>query len=133
MRRWIFVTLLAGLILAFATLTHAQEKVITWKLAGVWGPGDASYMPETFAKMINEKSKGRLKVVTYPSGQLYGAKELFGALQKGLIDSTGILEVISFIEEKFGISVKDDELVPENLDSIRCIADFVGRKRGVRV
>lgn len=54
-------------------------------------------------------------------------------LQKGLIDSTGILEVISFIEEKFGIGVEDDELVPENLDSIRCLADFIGRKRGVQV
>ena len=54
-------------------------------------------------------------------------------LQKGLIDSTGILEVISFIEEKFGISVEDDELVPENLDSIRSLTDFIGRKRGVQV
>jgi acyl carrier protein len=54
-------------------------------------------------------------------------------LQKGLIDSTGILEVISFIEEKFGISVEDDELVPENLDSIRFLTDFIGRKRGVQV
>jgi acyl carrier protein len=54
-------------------------------------------------------------------------------LQKGLIDSTGILEVISFIEEKFGISVDDDELVPENLDSIRSLTDFIARKRGVQV
>jgi len=54
-------------------------------------------------------------------------------LQKGLIDSTGILEVISFVEEKFGISVEDDELVPENLDSIRFLTDFIGRKRGVQV
>ena len=54
-------------------------------------------------------------------------------LQKGLIDSTGILEVISFVEEKFGISVEDDELVPENLDSIRSLTDFIGRKRGAQV
>jgi len=52
-------------------------------------------------------------------------------LQNGLIDSTGILEVISFIEEKFGIRVEDDELLPENLDSVRCLADFIVRKRGV--
>ena len=54
-------------------------------------------------------------------------------LQKGLIDSTGILEVVSFIEEKFGIKVEDDDLLPENLDSIRRIADFIGRKRGSTV
>jgi len=52
-------------------------------------------------------------------------------IQQGLIDSTGILEVISFIEEKFRIRVEDDELLPENLDSVRCLADFIVRKRGV--
>lgn len=54
-------------------------------------------------------------------------------LQKGLIDSTGILEVVSFIEEKFGIKVEDDDLLPENLDSIRRLADFVKRKQGLTV
>ena len=54
-------------------------------------------------------------------------------LQKGLIDSTGILEVVQFIEEKFGIAVEDDELVPENLDSISAIARYVMRKQGVKV
>jgi acyl carrier protein len=54
-------------------------------------------------------------------------------LQMGLIDSTGILEVVSFIEEKFGIKVEDDDLLPENLDSIRRLADFVARKRGSMV
>lgn len=49
-------------------------------------------------------------------------------LQKGIIDSTGILEVVSFIEEKFMITVEDDDLVPQNLDSIRRLADFVMRK-----
>lgn len=54
-------------------------------------------------------------------------------LQKGLIDSTGILEVVSFIEERFGIAVEDDELVPENLDSIHAITNFVMRKKGIKV
>ncbi len=54
-------------------------------------------------------------------------------LQKGLIDSTGILEVISFIEGKFGIKVEDEELLPENLDSIRRLANFIGRKQGSTV
>jgi acyl carrier protein len=54
-------------------------------------------------------------------------------LQKGLIDSTGILEVVNFIEEKFEIRVEDDELIPENLDSVRRLADFIIRKRGLKV
>ena len=54
-------------------------------------------------------------------------------LQNGLIDSTGILEVVNFIEEKFGIGVEDDELVPENLDSVRRLAGFIMRKRGLKI
>jgi acyl carrier protein len=51
-------------------------------------------------------------------------------LDQGIVDSTGVLEVIGFIEETFGISVEDSELLPENLDSIQGIAQFIARKRG---
>ena len=50
-------------------------------------------------------------------------------LDKGIIDSTGIMEVIFFIEENFEISVADEEMVPENLDSISNIVAFVGKKK----
>jgi acyl carrier protein len=50
-------------------------------------------------------------------------------LDKGIIDSTGVLEVIGFLEETFGITVEDSELLPENLDSIQGIAHFVTRKK----
>lgn len=50
-------------------------------------------------------------------------------LDQGIIDSTGVLEVIGFIEETFGITVEDSELLPENLDSIEGIAGFVMRKK----
>jgi acyl carrier protein len=49
-------------------------------------------------------------------------------LNKGIVDSTGILEVISFLEEKYGITVKDDELLPANLDSIDNIVNFLNVK-----
>jgi len=51
-------------------------------------------------------------------------------LDRGIIDSTGVLEVIFFIEETFGIKVEDSEMLPDNLDSIERIADFVARKQG---
>jgi acyl carrier protein len=54
-------------------------------------------------------------------------------LESGIIDSTGILEMIAFLEEKFGISVDDDEIVPENMDSLKNIADFLQRKLAVTV
>jgi acyl carrier protein len=50
-------------------------------------------------------------------------------LDKGIIDSTGVLEVIFFIEETFGITIEDSEMLPENLDSIERISKFVARKK----
>lgn len=50
-------------------------------------------------------------------------------LDKGLIDSTGILELVMFLEKNFAISVADEEVLPENLDSIATIAAYVRRKQ----
>lgn len=49
-------------------------------------------------------------------------------LEAGIIDSTGILELISFLEKSFGITVSDHEIIPENLDSFTGINDFVNFK-----
>jgi acyl carrier protein len=49
-------------------------------------------------------------------------------LEKGIIDSTGILELLEFIEEKFEIKVEDEEVVPDNLDSLKKLTDFITRK-----
>jgi acyl carrier protein len=51
-------------------------------------------------------------------------------LEKGIIDSTGVLELIGFLESGFGVTVADDEMLPENLDSIVRITAFVQRKKG---
>lgn len=50
-------------------------------------------------------------------------------LDSGVVDSTGVLEVVSFLEDQFGIQVKDDEMLPENLDSIAKITAFIARKQ----
>ena len=49
-------------------------------------------------------------------------------LNSGIVDSTSVLEIVLFLEEQFGIQVKDEELLPDNLDSIGRIARFVARK-----
>ena len=54
-------------------------------------------------------------------------------LDQGIIDSTGVLEVIMFIESTFGVTVEDSEMLPENLDSIERIAAFVARKRALPI
>ena len=51
-------------------------------------------------------------------------------LQLQIVDSTGFLELIHFIEDSFGVKVADDEMVPENLETVDNIVHFVGRKRG---
>lgn len=51
-------------------------------------------------------------------------------IETDLVDSTGILELVSFLEERFEIVVADADIVPANLDSIDRIAAFVARKRG---
>lgn len=50
-------------------------------------------------------------------------------LEQGIMDSTGVLELVAFLESQFGIGVADSELVPENLDSVNRIMAFVSRKR----
>src|SRR4029079_10787837 len=50
-------------------------------------------------------------------------------LDRGVIDSTGVLELIGFLQDEFGIEVKDDEMLPENLDSISRLEAYVTRKK----
>lgn len=58
-----------------------------------------------------------------------GLTETTSFLGQGILDSTGVLELVTHLEETYGIKVKDDELTPDNLDSITAIAAFVQNKR----
>ena len=49
-------------------------------------------------------------------------------LEEGIIDSTGVLELVGFIEEEFTITVEDEELIPENLDSINNVTAYLQSK-----
>lgn len=51
-------------------------------------------------------------------------------IEAGVIDSTGVLELVAFLEERFGIAVEDADIVPENLDSLAAIARYVEQKGG---
>jgi acyl carrier protein len=51
-------------------------------------------------------------------------------LENGIIDSTGILELIGFIEEEFGIEVRDEDLVPDNFDSISKLCRYIAARNG---
>ena len=49
-------------------------------------------------------------------------------IARGIIDSTGVLELSLFIEQTFQTPIADDELIPDNFDSIHCLAQYVRRK-----
>ncbi|MDA0835592.1 MAG: acyl carrier protein [Planctomycetota bacterium] len=49
-------------------------------------------------------------------------------LQSGLIDSTGVLELVTFLEDRFQIAIDDEELVPDNLDSVERLVTFIETK-----
>ena len=50
-------------------------------------------------------------------------------LEQGIIDSTGVLELVEWLENTFAIKVEDEELLPDNLDSVDQLAQFVARKK----
>jgi acyl carrier protein len=79
---------------------------------------------ETIAQEIKE-----FVVANFLFGQEGGGlPEDQSFLETGIIDSTGVLELVGFLEQHYGITVADRELVPENLDSIRNASSFVARK-----
>ncbi|MGE0461426.1 MAG: acyl carrier protein [Vicinamibacterales bacterium] len=49
-------------------------------------------------------------------------------VQRGVIDSTGVLELVSFLEQRYGIRVADEEITTDNLDSLTAIAAYLRRK-----
>ena len=51
-------------------------------------------------------------------------------LEEGIVDSTGVLELVMFVEEAFGTTVEDEEIVPENFDSVVQLAHYVRQKMG---
>ena len=50
-------------------------------------------------------------------------------LESGIIDSTGVLEMVTFLEETYDIHVEDEDMIPENLDSLEAIAQYITRKK----
>jgi acyl carrier protein len=54
-------------------------------------------------------------------------------LDKGIIDSTGVMELVGFIERKFDIKFRDEELVPENLDSVNNLITYIEKRKALAV
>lgn len=50
-------------------------------------------------------------------------------LENGIVDSMNVLEIVMFVEEKFGIKVEDAEIIPENFDSVTQLASYIRKKQ----
>lgn len=76
-------------------------------------------------QIIAERIKNFL-VQQFPTTKNVRYEDLL--LKNGLIDSLGILDVVTFLEKEFDIIVSDEELLPENFESIHCLSNFVRTK-----
>ncbi len=77
-------------------------------------------------QIISDKIKKFLER-QFPAARNVGTEEPL--LKNGLIDSLGILEVVTFLEKEFSLTITDEELLPENFESIRSLSAFVQQKR----
>lgn len=76
-----------------------------------------------------EQELRRFVIDNFPFGQTgEGLSNDDSFLDQGIIDSTGVLELVTFLEETYEIKVEDEELIPDNLDSINRLVKFLGRK-----
>ncbi|GAB6910188.1 conserved hypothetical protein [Desulfosarcina cetonica] len=79
--------------------------------------------------MSEMKSKIRDFIIeNFLFGNADGLQDDTSFLEEGIIDSTGVLELVTFLEETFEIQVDDEELIPENLDSINNVTAYLDRK-----
>jgi acyl carrier protein len=77
----------------------------------------------------NIKTKVREFVIdNFMFGNSNGIQDDTSFLGEGIIDSTGVLEMVTFIEETFAVKVDDEELIPENLDSVDNVVGYLQRK-----
>ena len=78
-----------------------------------------------------EAQKEKIKafiVENFLFGEDNGLKDITSFLDEGIIDSTGILELVDFLEQEFSVTIEDEELIPENLDTIANVDNFISRK-----
>ena len=78
---------------------------------------------------LKEILKVFIKKTFFPAAEMNNSfQDNDSFMEKGIIDSTGVLELLQFIEERFEITVEDDEVIPENLDSLDNLTVFIENK-----
>ena len=80
---------------------------------------------------VKDQVKGYLLDNFLMGGMDQDIQDETSLMDSHILDSTGFIELISYLEEQFQIQVSDDEMVPDNLDSLKNIAHFVSNKRAL--
>ena len=70
------------------------------------------------------------KFVRGKDGDIVGDDE--SLFEKGIIDSLGLIKLVSFLEERFNVQVEDDELIPDNFDTVKNIKDYIEKKLSIK-
>lgn len=82
--------------------------------------------------MHKDEIKGKLRKFIEDSYLLSAGVDSFedndSFLEKGIIDSTGVLELLEFLEDTFQIVVEDEEVIPDNLDTLTCLTTYIRNK-----
>ncbi len=86
----------------------------------------------TKVNAVRERIKGFI-LEKFPLARKQGLNNGDQLLERGIVDSLGVLDLVSFLEQEFAISVSDEELVPEHFRTIECLAAFVQKRSGADV
>ena len=98
--------LLIIMSLVFGALPAAADQMVA-RMSGHWSPThQSSVHAQMFADMVSERSGGRLKIEYYPSGQLFGIRDVLGAITSGAVELGGVVGVVSFppINKNFNVA-----------------------------
>ena len=59
----------------------------------------------------------------------YGYPDDASFLEEGIVDSQGVMELVMFVEDEFGVTVDDEDITPDNFDSVSLLAEYIRRKQ----
>ena len=89
-------------------------------------------------RMVTENTEIREQLRRYIAENLlfsdkdYPFEDDASFLKNGVVDSTGVMELVAYVEKKFGVTVDPKEVVPDNFDSIKSLTGYIQRKTGVK-
>jgi acyl carrier protein len=106
-------------------------------MAGQWGKSrevrkaytEDNGMDQTTTSSIEQRIHSFL-LEKFPLARKIGIERDTALLEKGILDSLGILDVVSFLESEFSITISDEELVPDNFQGLNTLSSFVQKKHG---